>query len=54
MEKMPFIDDQRYSENDEKRFQTQQQIKEDVSMTQRQPYPQEHEINLPRQKMNIH
>jgi DNA polymerase-3 subunit alpha/error-prone DNA polymerase len=27
-------------------------MKEDVSMTQRAPYPQEHEINLPRYKMH--
>jgi DNA polymerase-3 subunit alpha/error-prone DNA polymerase len=53
MAKMPFIPDPRYSITDEKRFQAQQQIREDISMTQRQPYPQEHEINLPRQKMNI-
>lgn len=52
MAKMPFIPDPRYSASDEKRFQTQQQIKEDISMTQRKPYPQEHEINLPRHKMN--
>jgi len=51
MAKMPFIADPRYSATDEKRFQTQQQIREDVSMTQRAPYPQEHEINLPRHKM---
>jgi error-prone DNA polymerase len=51
MTKMPFIPDPRYSATDEKRFQTQQQIREDVSMTDRAPYPQEHEINLPRQKM---
>ncbi|GGD35176.1 DNA polymerase III subunit alpha [Flavobacterium orientale] len=51
MEKRPFIPDPRYSATDEKRFQTQQQIREDVSMTHRAPYPQEHEINLPRQKM---
>ncbi|WP_162127454.1 DNA polymerase III subunit alpha [Flavobacterium phycosphaerae] len=51
MEKMPFIPDPRYSATDEKRFQTQHQIREDVSMTHRAPYPQEHEINLPRQKM---
>lgn len=54
MAKMPFIPDPRYSITDEKRFQAQQQIREDISMTHRQPYPQEHEINLPRQKMNIH
>lgn len=53
MAKMPFIPDPRYSDTDEKRFQTQQQIREDVSMTQRQPYPQEHEINIPRHKMKI-
>jgi len=51
MEKMPFIPDPRYASTDEKRFHIQQQIKEDVSMTQRAPYPQEHEINLPRQRM---
>lgn len=51
MEKMPFIPDPRYAATDEKRFHTQQQIKEDVSMTHRAPYPQEHEINLPRQRM---
>ena len=51
MSKMPFIPDPRYSATDEKRFQTQQQIREDISMTQRAPYPQEHEINLPRQRM---
>jgi DNA polymerase-3 subunit alpha/error-prone DNA polymerase len=52
MAKMPFIADPRYANTEEKRFETQRQIKEDVSMTQRQPYPQEHEINLPRYKMN--
>ena len=51
MAKMPFIPDPRYSTSDEKRFQTQQQIREDVSMTNRAPYPQEQEINLPRHKM---
>jgi error-prone DNA polymerase len=53
MAKLPFIPDPRYAATDEKRFQTQNQIREDVSMTQRAPYPQEHEINLPRQKMTI-
>jgi DNA polymerase-3 subunit alpha/error-prone DNA polymerase len=52
MEKMPFIPDPRYSATDEKRFQAQQQIREDVSLTHRAPYPQEHEIGLPRQKMD--
>ena len=53
MSKMPFIPDPRYSATDEKRFQTQQQIREDVSLTNRAPYPQEHEINLPRQRMTL-
>ncbi|RYZ87216.1 MAG: DNA polymerase III subunit alpha, partial [Proteobacteria bacterium] len=51
MAKMPFIPDPRYSATEEKRFEAQQQIREDVSMTQRAPYPQEHEIGLPRFRM---
>jgi len=51
MVKMPFIADPRYSATDEKRFHTQQQIREDVSMTHREPYPQEHEYHMPRYKM---
>lgn len=51
MAKMPFISDPRYSNADERQFKVHEQIKEDVSMTHRQPYPQEHEINLPRYKM---
>ena len=51
MEKMPFIPDPRYADNDEKRFKTQGQLQEDVSMTNREPYPQEQEINLPRHRM---
>ncbi len=47
MAKMPFIPDPRYADDD-KRFETQRKIVEDVSMTQRKPYPQEHEIGLPR------
>lgn len=53
MAKMPFIADPRYAATDEKRYQTQQQMREDISMTQRQPYPQEHEINLPRERMRV-
>ena len=52
MAKMPFMPDPRYAATDEKRFQAQQHLREDVSMTQRKPYPQEHEINLPRHKMD--
>lgn len=51
MVKMPFIADPRYSATDERRFHTQQQIREDVSMTHREPYPQEHEYHMPRYKM---
>ncbi len=49
MAKMPFIPDPRYAATDEKRYEMQHQIREDVSMTHREPYPQE--INLPRHKM---
>lgn len=52
MAKMPFIPDPRYSNGDKKSFETQNKLKEDVSMTSRKPYPQEHEIGLPRQKMS--
>lgn len=52
MEKMPFIKDPRYSDNSDNQYKVHQQIREDVSMTHRAPYPQEHEINLPRFKMN--
>lgn len=52
MAKMPFIPDPRYSSSDEKRqYIAHQNLREDVSMTHRAPYPQEHEIGLPRQKM---
>lgn len=52
MAKMPFIPDPRYSDSD-KRYTTQHNIKQDVSSTHRQPYPQEHEINLPRHRMKL-
>ncbi|TPG44158.1 DNA polymerase III subunit alpha [Flavobacterium pectinovorum] len=51
MEKMPFIPDPRYSNAGDNQYKVHQQIREDVSMTHRAPYPQEHEINLPRNKM---
>lgn len=50
MAKMPFISDPRYSNDEEKKYEAQQRIKEDVSMTFRLPYPQEHEIGLPRRR----
>lgn len=51
MAKMPFIPDPRYAYDDDKKYAAHQRIKEDVSMTSRKPYPQAHEINLPRMKM---
>ena len=51
MAKMPFIPDPRYSNSDERQYKTHQNIKEDVSMTNRSPYPQAQDINLPRQRM---
>lgn len=51
MAKMPFVADPRYSMDNEKSFEIHQTIHEDVSETWRQPYPQEHEIGLPRQKI---
>jgi DNA polymerase-3 subunit alpha/error-prone DNA polymerase len=52
MAKMPFVPDPRYMDAKDQ-YKTQQQIREDVSSTQRAPYPQEHEINLPRYKMSL-
>ncbi len=52
MTKMPFIPDPRYSMDKIKSGEAARSLKEDVSMTFRKPYPQEHEIGLPRQKMN--
>lgn len=52
MEKMPFIADPRYSNTNDRSYKVHGHIKEDVSMTNRAPYPQEHEINLPRHKIN--
>ncbi|MBS7253295.1 DNA polymerase III subunit alpha [Flavobacterium branchiicola] len=52
MAKMPFVPDPRYMDSD-KRFVTQNQIKQDISSTDRKPYPQEHEINLPRHRMKF-
>lgn len=50
MAKMPFIPDPRYSHEKSKAYDAHRQIKEDVSMTNRAPYPLEHEIGLPRKK----
>ncbi|MEA1848928.1 DNA polymerase III subunit alpha [Chryseobacterium sp. MHB01] len=51
MAKMPFIPDPRYSMDRSKSLETAGILREDISMTQRKPYPQEQEIGLPRQRM---
>ncbi len=51
MAKMPMIPDPRYAYDKEKQYDIHRQIKEDVSMTHRKPYPQAHEIGLPRHKI---
>lgn len=51
MAKMPFVPDPRFSHDKQRQYDVHQQIREDVSMTHRKPYPQEHEIGLPRSKM---
>ncbi len=48
MAHMPMIPDPRYAYDKEKQYDIHKQIKEDVSLTFRKPYPQEHEIGLPR------
>lgn len=53
MAKMPFIPDPRYSMDQEKSLETARNLHEDVSMTWRKPYPQEHEIGLPRNKFSV-
>ncbi|WP_433765664.1 DNA polymerase III subunit alpha [Flavobacterium ginsenosidimutans] len=52
MAKMPFIPDPRYMDSKDQ-YRTQNQIKEDISLTHRKPYPQGHEINLPRHRMKF-
>ncbi len=53
MAKMPFIADPRYHYKDDKNKETQNRIKEDVSLTNRKPYPKATEINLPRHRMKF-
>lgn len=52
MAKMPFIPDPRYSNTKDRQYKVHEHIREDVSMTHRNPYPQAHEIELPRHKMH--
>lgn len=49
MAKMPFVSDPRYSDSPTHEYRTQENLKEDVSSTQRAPYPKE--SGLTRQKM---
>ncbi|SHG35064.1 DNA polymerase III subunit alpha [Chryseobacterium sp. OV279] len=51
MAKMPMIPDPRYAYDKEKQYDIHRQIKEDVSMTSRKPYPQAHEVGLPRGRL---
>ena len=51
MAKMPFKPDPRYENARTHQFKATEQLRGDISTTERAPYPQEHEINLPRQKM---
>lgn len=51
MAKLPFIADPRYTLDRENAYRVHQQLKEDVSMTWRKPYPREHEIGLPRKPL---
>ncbi len=52
MAKMPMIPDPRYAYDEQKKYDAHRLVREDVSMTSRKPYPQAHEIGLPRQKFN--
>lgn len=52
MAKMPMIADPRYAYDEQKRYDAHRLVREDVSMTSRKPYPQAHEISLPRQKFS--
>lgn len=52
MAKMQMIPDPRYSFDQEKNYHVHGKIREDVSMTSRKPYPQAHEIGLPRHRIN--
>ena len=51
MAKMPFKPDPRYANSNSLQFKATEQLRGDISTTERAPYPQEHEINLPRFKM---
>ena len=52
MEKMPFVPDPRYESGGDRDYKVHERLREDRSTTHRAPYPQEHEIGLPRSKMS--
>lgn len=51
MAKMPFKPDPRYANSKMLQFKATEQLRGDISTTERAPYPQEHEIDLPRFRM---
>jgi DNA polymerase-3 subunit alpha/error-prone DNA polymerase len=53
MARLPFITDPRYHYDDDNSQTTASKVKEDVSLTHRQPYPKASEINLPRHRMKF-
>ncbi len=52
MEKMPFVPDPRYESGTDRDYKVHERLKEGRSTTHRAPYPQEHEIGLPRSRMS--
>lgn len=52
MAKLPFIADPRYEDDKDRSYKVHQQMREDVSSTNRAPYPSEGQVGLPRHKMN--
>lgn len=53
MARLPFMADPRYHYEDEHYQTTESKVREDVSLTHRQPYPKASEINLPRHRMKF-
>ncbi|ADQ16343.1 DNA polymerase III, alpha subunit [Leadbetterella byssophila DSM 17132] len=51
MARLPFIPDPRYIHDKDREYKVHEQIREDISLTQRAPYPQAHEIGLPRWRL---
>jgi len=51
MAKMPFKPDPRYANSNALQFKATEQLRGDISTTERAPYPQAHEINIPRVRM---